>query len=88
MLNQRLSTTSPAHRPLITPFRVQDDEGGAWSSFQGVLVATGKRDTAVLQYLKSVALHNWLFGIEVAGTRALVDCIPLSLDEAFSRVYS
>jgi uncharacterized membrane protein YwaF len=34
-----------------------------------VIITTGKRDVEVLQYLKSVAFHQWLFGIEVAGVQ-------------------
>lgn len=46
---------------------MQDDLGGVWSGIGAFVVSTGKRDMEVLQYLKSVAFHNWLFGIEVTG---------------------
>lgn len=46
---------------------LQDDESGAWTDISAVIIVTGKRDPSVLQYLKSVAFHQWLFGIEVAG---------------------
>lgn len=46
---------------------IQEDEAGCWSSFSSMVITTGKRDSGVLQYLKSVAFHQWLFGLEVAG---------------------
>ena len=45
---------------------MQDDLGGA-SAFGSIIVPTGKRDMQLLQYFKSVAFHNWLFGIEITG---------------------
>ena len=65
----RSESTHRSEAPYKHLISIQDDEAGAWSGFQVLLVATGKRDADVLEYLKSVALHNWLFGLEVAGSR-------------------
>lgn len=50
-----------------SPRRMQDDEAGGWAAFSSLVITTGKRDASVLQYFKSVAFHQWLFGLEVAG---------------------
>ena len=61
---------------------VQDDLAGVWSSLGVVLVSTGKRDLEVLQYLKSVAFHNWLFGVEVTGASRRRNNAPYVRDGA------
>lgn len=52
---------------LDMPRSMQEDEAGCWAAFTSLVITTGKRDSNVLQYFKSVAFHQWLFGLEVAG---------------------
>jgi hypothetical protein len=63
---------------------LQEDAGGL-SSYQALLVTTGKRDPELLQYLKSVAFHQWLFEIEVTGVlhaQPLCSTIGVPVDSA------
>eukprot|EP00892_Ulva_mutabilis_P009240 jgi/Ulvmu1/6689/UM030_0020.1 len=55
---------------LLTAWK--EDEGGCWSAFTSIVISTGKRDSDVLQYLKSVAFHQWLFGVEVADITLII----------------
>lgn len=50
-----------------SPGRLQNDEAECWAALSSLVITTGKRDANVLQYFKSVAFHQWLFGLEVAG---------------------
>lgn len=53
--------------PIRRLFVLQANQYGAWD-FDSLVVATGKRPADEMRYLKSVALHHWLFGLEISGT--------------------
>jgi hypothetical protein len=66
--SKRERSTRPRRANLVS---MQDDLGGVWAPWNALIVATGKRDMEQLRYFKSVAFHQWLFNIEVAGPPAV-----------------